>query len=257
MATIGLRQLVAEFLDSADQSSHQFRRMYNIGVRGSRAFNLDITGQMITVLLPVNVNNTVNLPVDYLTYSKMGIINERGEIITFTKNEQLSQYHAIYQNETDRNAGVPELTTIGNYVAPLPYPYLYSNYWWGGTSYTLFGLNSGTAQICDFDIDEGAGVILLNPKNKYPEILFEYLSDGYDETADDYQINSMAEEAFICYLRWKNSTDMVKKFSAGQVREYKNEYYREMRLAKMRINKAYASEFTAKKRSLTGLTARA
>ena len=60
MATIGLRQLVAQFLDSADQSSHQFRRMYNIGVRGSRAFNLDITGQMITVLLPVNVNNTVN-----------------------------------------------------------------------------------------------------------------------------------------------------------------------------------------------------
>jgi hypothetical protein len=121
----------------------------------------------------------------------------------------------------------------------------------------LFGLNSGTAQICDFDIDEGAGVILLNPKNKYEEILFEYLSDGYDETADDYQINSMAEEAFICYLRWKSATDMIKKFSAGQVREYKNEYYREMRLAKMRINKAYASEFTAKKRSLTGLTARA
>jgi hypothetical protein len=134
---------------------------------------------------------------------------------------------------------------------------LYSNYWWGGTSYTLFGLNSGTAQICDFDIDEGAGVILLNPKNKYEEILFEYLSDGYDETADDYQINSMAEEAFICYLRWKSSTDMVKKFSAGQVREYKNEYYREMRLAKMRINKAYASELTAKKRSLTGLSAKA
>jgi hypothetical protein len=50
---------------------------------------------------------------------------------------------------------------------------------------------------------------------------------------------------------------MVKKFSAGQVREYKNEYYREMRLAKMRINKAYASELTARKRSLTGLTAKA
>jgi hypothetical protein len=257
MATIGLRQIVAQFLDSADQSSHQFRRMFNIGVRGSRAFNLDITGTMVTVLLPVNINNTVNLPVDYLTYSKMGIINERGEIITFTKNEQLSQYHAIYQNQENRNEDVPELTTIGNYVAPLPYPYLYSNYWSGGTYYTLFGLNSGTAQICDFDIDEGAGVILLNPKNTYEEILFEYLSDGYDETADDYQINSMAEEAFMCYLRWKSATDMVKKFSAGQVREYKNEYYREMRLAKMRINKAYASEFTARKRSLTGLTAKA
>lgn len=257
MATIGLRQLVAQLLDSADQSSHQFRRLYNIGVRGSRAFNLDITGQMKTVLLPVRPNNTVELPVDYLTYSKMGIINERGEIITFTKNEQLSQYHANLQNEIDRNAGVPELTTIGNYVAPLPYPYLYSNYWWGGTSYNLFGLNSGTAQIADFDIDEGSGVILLNPKNNYQEILFEYLSDGYDETADDYRIDARAEEAFMCYLRWQNAIDLVKKFNPGQVGEYRREYYNQMRLAKMRINKAYASEFTAKKRSLSGLTARA
>jgi hypothetical protein len=257
MATIGLRKIVAQFLDSADQSSHQFRRLYNIGVRGAREFNLDITGQFKTVLLPVNPNKTVTLPQDYLNYSKMGIINERGEIITFTKNEQLSQYHAIYTQQVERNEGVPELTTIGQYVAPLPYPYLYSNYWYGGSSYNLFGLNSGTAVVAEFQIDEGAGVILLNQTMNYPELLLEYLSDGYDELADDYEIDMRAEEAFICYLRWKNATDMIKKFSAGQVREYKNEYYRERKLAKMRINKALVSELTHKKRSLTGLTPRA
>jgi len=255
--TRGLRQIIAQFLDSADQSSHQFRRLYNIGVRGCREFNLDITGQFKTVLLPVNPNKTVTLPQDYLTYSKMGIVNERGEIITFTKNEQLSQYHAIYTQQVERNEGVPELTTIGNYVAPLPYPYLYSNYWNGGTSYNLFGLNSGTANITEFDIDEGAGVILLNQHTRYEEMLLEYLSDGYDELADDYEIDVRAEEAFICYLRWKQATDLIKKFSASQVREYKNEYYRERKLAKMRINKALVSEFTHKKRSLTTLTAKA
>lgn len=257
MATIGLRKIVAQFLDSADQSSHQFRRLYNIGVRGAREFNLDITGQFKTVLLPVNPNKTVTLPQDYLNYSKMGIINERGEVITFTKNEQLSQYHAIYTQQVERNEGVPELTTIGQYVAPLPYPYLYSNYWYGGSSYNLFGLNSGTANVAEFQIDEGAGVILLNQTMNYPEILLEYLSDGYDELADDYEIDMRAEEAFICYLRWKNAQDLIKKFSAGQVREYKNEYYRERKLAKMRINKALVSELTKVKRATTGLTPRA
>lgn len=255
--TRGLRQIIAQFLDSADQSSHQFRRLYNIGVRGCREFNLDITGQFKTVLLPVNPNKTVTLPQDYLTYSKMGIVNERGEIITFTKNEQLSQYHAIYTQQVERNEGVPELTTIGNYVAPLPYPYLYSNYWNGGTSYNLFGLNSGTANITEFDIDEGAGVILLNQHTRYEEMLLEYLSDGYDELADDYKIDVRAEEAFICYLRWKQATDLIKKFSASQIREYKNEYYRERKLAKMRINKALVSEFTKTKRSLTKLVPKA
>jgi len=255
--TIGLRKIIAQFLDSADQSSHQFRRLYNIGVRGTREFNMDITGQFKTVLLPVNPNKTVTLPQDYLLYSKMGIINERGEVITFTKNEQLSKYHAIYTQNVERNEGVPELTTIGNYVAPLPYPYLYSNYWYGGTSYNLFGLNSGTANITEFQIDENAGVILLNQHTKYEQMLLEYLSDGYDEAADDYEVDIRAEEAFICYLRWKQSTDLVKKFSAPQVREYKNEYYRERKLAKMRITKANAQEMTKLKRSLTGLTPRA
>ena len=88
-------------------------------------------------------------------------------------------------------------------------------------------------------------------------MLLEYLSDGYDELADDYKIDVRAEEAFICYLRWKQATDLIKKFSASQIREYKNEYYRERKLAKMRINKALVSEFTHKKRSLTTLTAKA
>ncbi len=252
-----LRQLIAEFLDSADASSHQFRRLYNIGVRGAKEFNLDITGQFKTLLLDVNPNNTVTLPDDYINYVKMGIVNERGEVVTFTKNEQLSEYHAFYTQIADRNEGVPELTTIGNLVAPLPYPYMYSNFWWNGTNYNLFGLNSGTAQIVDFQIDEGAGVILLNPHNTYENILLEYLSDNYDAQADDYDIDSRASEAFICYLRWKNSQDLVKKFPVGVVREYKNEYYRERRLAKMRINKAVISEIQSKKRSLTTLTAKA
>lgn len=255
--TTGLKKLIAQFLDSSDQSSHQFRRLYNIGVRGTKEFNLDITGQFKTVLLPVNPNKTVTLPQDYLLYSKMGIVNERGEVITFTKNENLSQYHAMYTQQVERNEDVPELTTIGNYVAPLPYPYMYSNYWSGGTSYNLFGLHGGTANITEFDIDEEAGVILLNQATTYAEMLLEYLSDGYDELADDYEIDVRAEEAFICYLRWKQATDLHKKYSASQVREFKNEYYRERKLAKMRINKANVFEFQKTFRASRTLTAKA
>ena len=98
---------------------------------------------------------------------------------------------------------------------------------------------------------------MLNQHTRYEEMLLEYLSDGYDELADDYKIDVRAEEAFICYLRWQQAIDLIKKFSASQIREYKNEYYRERKLAKMRINKALVSEFTKTKRSLTGLTARA
>jgi hypothetical protein len=253
---ITLSSIVAEFLESADQSSHQFRRLYNIGVRGCREFNMDILGGLKTELLDVNANKSVSIPDDYITYSKIGIINDKGEVVTFTRNEQMSNYHAMLIDVENRYEGVPTLNT-GTPTTPATFPYVYYNYWMNGGMYNLFGLNSGTSVIDTFKIDEDAGVILLSPESTYTEVLLEYLSDGYDADADDYEIDYRAEEAFICYLRWKNATDLVKKFSQAQIRDYKSEYYRERKLAKMRINPVVISEMISIRRANFKLTAKA
>ena len=56
MAKIGLKTLVAELIDAKDSSSQEFRRLYNIGVRGLREFNSDVVGTFVTALLPVKKN---------------------------------------------------------------------------------------------------------------------------------------------------------------------------------------------------------
>lgn len=254
---IKLSSIVAEFLESADQSSHQFRRLYNIGVRGCREFNMDILGGLKTVVLDVNANKTVSLPEDFITFSKMGVINEQGEIVTFTRNEDMSTYHAMYTEIADRNATAPTLNTGGGLTSPgSQFPTLYYNYWANGVMYNLFGLDSGTATINSFKIVESDGVILLDPNGTQTQVVLEYLSDGYAEDLDDYEIDIRAEEAFICYLRWKNATDLVKKYSQSQIREYKSEYYRERKLAKMRINPVVISEMVKAKQASVKLTAK-
>lgn len=253
MKKIPLKTIVAEFIDSSDQSSHQFRRLYNIGVRGMREFNMDIMGSFKTVVLNVSPNKTAELPCDYLSYSKLGVINDKGEVATFKRNDQLSNY--VGNNVDDRTAGLPSITSIGSFTNPSSYPFLYYNYWSGGTSYNLFGLNSGTAVIGTYSFDEDAGIILFGNDMEYGQVVLEYLSDGMEE--GDYMIDTRASEAFICYIRWKQSQDLVKKFHAGVVREYKSEYYRERRLAKMRINALIVSEMQDVKRSLTKLVAKA
>jgi hypothetical protein len=83
MVKIGLKTIIAELIDSKDSGSHEFRRLYNIGVRGVREFNTDVVGTFTTVLLDVAPNKTAALPEDYVAFSKVGIINDKGEILSF------------------------------------------------------------------------------------------------------------------------------------------------------------------------------
>lgn len=257
MKKIQLKQIVAEFIDSADQSSHQFRRLYNIGIRGMREFNMDIMGAFKTVILDINPNKTAELPCDYITYSKIGVINDKGEVATFKRNDQLSNLNEAMLNMSNRTGDAPEINSIGSFTNPSSYPFLYYNFWSAGTSYNLFGLNSGTAEIGSYKVDEENCIILFGSDLTYSTVVLEYLSDGMDEGCGDYLIDPRASEAFICYIRWKSATDAYKKFSPSAVRELKREYYRERKLAKLRINKILISELNDRKRSLTKLVAKA
>lgn len=256
-----LKKIVAQYINSADRSVHEFARVYNIAVRGlENEFNLDVTGCFLTVLLDVEPNKTVKLPCGYINYSKIGIVNGAGEFVTLKRNDQLSNYHANYYSQVDRNAGVPSINAFGELYGfnNLGYNSLYFfNFWNGGTSFNLYGLDSGTATVGTYKVDIGANVILLNPEFNYPQILLEYLSDGYNESEDDYFVDSRAAEAMLAWIRWQNAIDQIKKFPASLVHMYKKEYFSEKRKAKVRINPFNLAELNAAIRQSTKLTPKA
>ena len=257
MAKIGLKTLVAELLDAKDSSSHEFRRLYNIGVRGIREFNTDVVGTFVTKLLDVNANKTVTLPEDYISYSKAGIINEKGEIVTLRLNNQLSNYNDAHITKEARFDGVPRLTTVTNPSIPYSYPYIYYNFFISNQSYNLFGIGGGGQIIGEYKIDEECGVMILGPYFQWDKVLLEYLSDGFDCDCDDYTIDSRAAEALLSYMRWKSSLDQPKKFGQGMIREYKADYLSERKKAKMRINKIVVSDFEDMQRVTNKLAPRA
>jgi hypothetical protein len=257
MAKIGLKTLVAELIDAKDSSSQDFRRLYNIGVRGLREFNSDVVGTFATALLPVNANKTVTLPPDYISYSKMGVINERGEIVTLRLNNQLTTYNDAHTLKQDRFENVPELTTVTNPGVPYGYPFIYFNFFVSNQSYNLFGIGGGGQDIGEYKVDEECGVIVLGPYFQWDKILLEYLSDGMDCECDDYMVDSRASEAMVAYMRWKSALDMPKKYGQGIIREYKSEYISEKKKAKMRINSIKVAEFDDMHRITSKLAPRA
>lgn len=257
MSKIPLKQIIAELIDSKDSSSHEFRRLYNIGVRGIREFNTDIVGNFTTALLDVNANKTAELPDDYVSYSKIGVINDKGEIITLRLNNQLSDYGSKRFLAEDRFIDVPKVDTITYPSVPYNYPYIYYNFFAANQSFNLFGIGGGGQNLGDYKVDEECGIIIFSPEFKYDKILLEYLSDGMDRECDDYMVDSRAAEALLAYVRWKSALDMPKKFGQGMIREYKAEYKAERLKAKMRINKIVVSEFEDMQRITNKLAPRA
>jgi len=247
---ITLKEIIGQFLNSSDQSSHEFLRLWNIGVFGLKTeFNLDITGTFKTAILDVNPNSTVTLPCDYIKYSKIGVVNGQGEVVTFKRNNQLSTLDTGGQS---RLVGAP----IGGGVDYSPFPYdglYYNNYYYDGVTYNLYGSNSGTANIGEYKVDEGQGLIFLDPRTSHSKIVLEYLSDGFDGSCGDYAIDVRAAETMIAYLRWKDAIDSRKKFPMNVVVEFKKEFYRNKRLTKMRTNPFVLNELEHSMRVSTKL----
>lgn len=254
---IKLKQIIGEFLSSADLSEHAFLRLYNIGVRGAREMNMDVYGSFKTKLLPVAANKTVQLPVDYISLSKIGLLNDAGEVITLHQNNDLSNIHQQYIADLQQNPQVPTVSGFSALYNPAKFPFLWLNFGYNSACYNLFGLGGGTANLGEYKVQEDLGVILLSQDWPYATVLVEYLSSGFDDEDDDYMVDERAAEAMLCYLRWKNATDARKKFGLQEVSYFKKEYYRERAIAKLRINRTDITEMQAVFRSNVKLTARA
>ena len=237
-----LKAIIGQFLSSADQSSHQFLKLWNIAKWGlDTEFNLDILGSIKTVILDVNANKTVNLPCDYIRYLKIGQINGNGEVLTLKRNDQLS---TMNHGGDDRFKGAPIIGSTSDFLFdPLNWQY-YNNYYSNGAMYKFYGADSGTLNRGEYKVDDGNKIIFLSNKTSLSQLVVEYLSDGYDEGCDDFDIDVRASAAVLAYLRWKNSVDAIKKFSASQVNVYMRDYYREKRLCRMRMNPFVLNEMS-------------
>ena len=254
---IKLKEIVGQYLNSAEQSSHEFLRLWNIAVKGMKyEFNLDVSGSLKTVLLDVNPNKTVLLPCDYITYSKIGVLNNMGEVVTYKRNEYLARINPTKENRLEGTPQVPN--GLSPYLFSPYYPDYYFNFFDGGSSYHLYGADSGTPTFGEYNVDEDAGIIYLGLNNTYQsQIVLEYLSDGFSENINDYELDVRASEAMIAYIRWNDAKDNRKKFGFNEVRGLKSEYYREKRLAKTRINKFVLNELEDVSRRANKLVAKA
>src|SRR5688572_13363287 len=102
LAYITLNSVVDDYLNESEQSVHKYFKTWQIAYRGLEQMGLDAFYRIQSVKLPVNANLTVTLPPNYMNWTKVGVLNGRGEIIPLNYNEKFTTYADLFPDRVEK-----------------------------------------------------------------------------------------------------------------------------------------------------------
>jgi len=207
---ITLREIIAMFCDQYDKSIGDFDKYWIMGFRGLEDMHFNISAEPKTVRLPINGNNTVTLPADYVAWVKIGIMDNLGQVSTLRINNSLTTFR-------DNNPNRLDLLTAdvnsGWGGSNLNMPFL--NYYYNGVYTPLFGIGGGLIQFGECRVDEKNNVIVLPTDYRFDSLLLEYIS--CPERDDDYMVDRRLREPLITFIAWKLKLDTDTNYYARLV----------------------------------------
>lgn len=207
---VPLKQIVSYCLDENDQSIGTFDKYWILGFRALIDLLFDITAHPITVRLPVGGNKTVPFPSDYISWTKIGILNNHGEVSTLKINNALTTYKDTNPNRIEKLTS--DITDAFPSILNNPF---YLNYFYNNTYQPLFGVGGGLIQYGSCTVDDENNLIVLEPDFKYDSIILEYISSP--EKNGDYQILTACQEAVIAFIKWKSKQGSRDEYYAAKI----------------------------------------
>jgi hypothetical protein len=225
---VPLSEIIYQYIDQARLSNSDYRRLWSIGIRGVEEMGMDVYLSAKTSKLMVNANKTVNLPSDYIGFSKVGIFNSNGEVATLKRNPALSNYKITQSDRTSSN--------IDNTTSSTSRDMAYINYFDGARYVNIFGAGSTLGSAGEFDISEEDGLLYLSNDYGYTYVVLEYLSSPADDV--DYKVPIQIREAILSFIAWKDIEHLPlgRRASLGDKQLRRKEYYNQKRNANLREN---------------------
>ena len=227
---VPLSEIIYQYIDQARLSNADYRRLWTAGIRGVEELGMDVYSIPKTAKLPVNANKTVTLPSDYVGFSKVGVLNAKGEVATLRRNSALTAYKI---QQADRLTSNTDNTTGNTYRLQ---DLAYVNYFDGARYVNIFGAGAVLNNAGDFDVAEEEGLIYLQNDYDFDYVILEYLSSPADDV--DYKVPIQIREAVLAFIAWKDIEHLPlgRRASLGDKQLRRKEYYNQKRLANLREN---------------------
>lgn len=233
---ITLDSCINDYLLQSEQSVAKYFKVFHLAFRGFENMGLDFFYRIKAVKLPINANLTVTLPADYLQWTKVGRLNDRGEIIPLYYNDKLTTYADLSPNRLEQTQD-DNLLCCGDWGVNT-----WCNYWNGYAYVNIYGVPSGAPFVGSFKIDTVNGVILLNENYQEDYLMLEYMASPTE--GQEYYLPVQFREALISWIEWKDSKAKIIKshMQLGNNRELERQYYNERRNAIARWKPVRISE---------------
>lgn len=207
---VPLKTIVSYCLDEGDQSIGTFDKYWVLAFRGLVDMLFDITAEAITVRLPVGGNKTVPFPSDYLSWIKIGVLNNNGEVSTLRINNALTTYKDTNPNRLEKLTA--DVSDAFPFLLSNPY---YLNFYYNGQYQPLFGVGGGLVQFGECRVDDKNNLIILPPDFRFDSIILEYISSP--EKNGDYTVPIVCQEAIIAFIKWKSKQGPREEYYAAKV----------------------------------------
>jgi len=172
-----------------DMSAPNKARYMSWAIMGYRQLQLNVYKQIKTGIFPLSEINTVDLPSDYVQYSRIGL-QVGSKILEFSSNNNIALEFTLDEdgNETPNpfvSMGYrPNGINTNNYINM-------NNYW---------GAGFNNIPVRDyFRIDLNRGRIIFSTHIELSQIYMEYIADGLD-CIEETLVNPMAYEVIRCYV---------------------------------------------------------
>jgi hypothetical protein len=250
--TVSVEQIINDIMLTADGDDYGNNAnaivLRNYALRGIREMGFDIMKRIKSLKLPVNdSNNTIELPDDFVDYTKIGIVGSDGLIYVFgeNKNQNMSMKYVLdnSNNPVDSDGDgvfdrVDAKDTASARASLSDFEsYTFRNFLYEGNIGRAYGIGGGKYS-GEFRINYEQNRIEIYSTAGYSEVVVEYIADEARST--NPSIHIYAENALRSYIYYrlierKANVPMAEKMRARQ------EYYNEKRLANARL-KSFTKE---------------
>jgi hypothetical protein len=231
-----LLDIVEEFLLENGKSENQRGRIYTIALSGLRELHLDVNGIIKIVELPVNDNDTVDLPNDFINYRKIGIVGGDGRIHAMGRDNNISLQPdcGVDGRDIQKNEGV-------NTFAGLPF----AGSFWGIADGNggVFSVGGGNNTIGYYRFNRKLNQLWLSGLNTTNSIIVEYIADlNTDDNGEDFIVNPYCIEAIKTWISWKYVSG-DRNTGAGEKQMRRQEYFNSLRICKNRYGSSTPEEW--------------
>ena len=225
-----LDQIVREFIiERGEQTEHNYARFLQLAINGLRELNMDVSGSAKMVVLSIKDDMTVDLPSDFINYTRIAICGSNGELMSLGHNPNLCK--ARYADECGNLTHKKGST--GHNGQPIYIDNIASHYRNGEVVGRFYGEGGGHNSNGEYVLDKERGVFQLSSVMA-EDIVLEYIAD-ITKIDGSFVVHPYIIETIKAYIAWSSLRRKL-NIPLQEKEMARRDYYNERRLAGLRFN---------------------